>query len=119
MSLISELMSAGLQARAAALIGQDAAVTGLSGAGTSSQANATVITSRFSVFSTVAANSGAILPERGVVFIVNSGANPLLVYPPVGGNINNGSTNASFSVTNGKTAMFISNGLTWGGILSA
>ena len=41
------------------------------------------------------------------------GANSRLLYPPVGGNINGGSTNASISIPAGKSATCESNGLIW------
>lgn len=91
------------------------AVTGQSGAGTN-QGTATVIPSDFNVFTTVALNTGAILPACGAtgnrymladtIVVVNHGANPLLVYPPVGGSISTLAANASFSVPVGKIATF-------------
>jgi hypothetical protein len=119
MTLASELMARGVPAGAAELIGQDTAATGLTATGSSSQANAYAISSKFSIFSTVAANSGAILPARGRAIVVNGGANSLSLYPPVGGNINGGSTNAAIAVPAGKSAICESNGLTWGVVVSA
>ncbi|TDN70414.1 hypothetical protein [Paraburkholderia sp. BL10I2N1] len=91
--------------------------TGLSGAGTSSQANAAVIPlSDYVCFSTVAANAGAILPAGGgaEINVFNGGANALLVYPPVGGNVNQGTVNVAFSVAVGKNCLFQSpDGLNW------
>lgn len=118
MTLASELMSAGQPARLAELIGQDAVSTPQTATGTT-QATAFAIASKFTLFGTVGASSGAILPTRGRVLVVNNGANALSVYPPVGGNINGGTLNAAFSVTNAKSALFESNGLTWFAILSA
>ena len=64
-------------------------------------------------FSTVASGTGAILPTVLVqptsspeVIILNSGANTLLVYPPVGGAINGGTTNAPASLTAGDVTTF-------------
>lgn len=42
----------------------------------------------------------------GMVF--NSSGSALLIYPPLGGNINNGTTNASLSLASNKTALFAS-----------
>lgn len=113
MTLVSELMSAGMPARTAELIAQDAAETGVTATGTSSQTAAYALKSKCTIFSTVAANSGALLPARGRCLVVNGGANALSLYPPVGGNINGGSTNAAISVPAGKSAVCESNGLIW------
>jgi len=55
------------------------------------------------VFTTVAANSGAILPtgmEPGESLLVyNSGAESLSIYPPVGGTINELAVNTALTVT--------------------
>jgi hypothetical protein len=88
----------------------------LSAAGTT-QVGATLITSDFSVFTTVAASSGARLPAANAVsmtalagdiyVVVNSQAtNALSVYPPVGGNFSNVAVNTAVSVPAGKTADF-------------
>lgn len=118
-----ELMALGLPAGQAFLLGTNA-VTGLSGAGTSSQANATALNDvTCAFFSTVAANSGARLPTaegNGVVAIYNGGASPLLVYPATGEQINQGTaTTGSFSVTNAKSALFVPSTKGWVAILSA
>jgi hypothetical protein len=118
MPLKSEFMARGMAAGAAGLVGQDPAATTLTATG-STQGGALALASNFAIFGTVAGSTGAILGERGIYIIVNGGGSPLTVYPQVGGNINGGTLNAGFSVTNGKSAIFISNGLTWGAILSA
>lgn len=63
-----------------------------------------------SVFSTVAASTGALLPAKASVGdrfeVSNHGANALLVYPPVGGTIGTGAANASFSVAVNTTRAF-------------
>lgn len=118
MTLVSELMARGIPAGAAELLAQDVADTGKTAAGTT-QATAYAIVSKFTIFGTVGASSGAILPARGEVFVVNNGANTLTLYPPVGGNINGGTLNAGVSVPATKTAICISNGLTWGVNISA
>lgn len=91
--------------------------TATAGAGTSSQANATLLpmTSNH-VVSTGASNSGVILPPgtgttQGMVAgdymtVVNYTGNTLIVYPPTGGKLNNGSANSGVSLTNGKVAQF-------------
>jgi hypothetical protein len=115
MTTIANLMGAGVPASQAQMtVGKP--VTGLSGAGTSSQGAATAITSDVSVFSNVALNSGARLPAQnaasmtalaGDIYVVaNFGANPLLVYPPTGGNISNAGVNTAVSIPVNKTADF-------------
>ena len=105
-------LGAGSPSAVTALLGGTPA-TGLSGAGTSSQANATAITAPISVFGTVALNSGARLPAFGrgssnvldEYLICNDGANPLLLYPASGEFINALTVNSSFSVTNARSAV--------------
>jgi hypothetical protein len=87
------------------------------------QLTALLITEELNVFTTVAAGSGAIL--RGDLGpgdeqdAANYGANALLVYPPLGGTMQNGAVNAGFSVAANKTAKFKSrNGLNFTAILS-
>jgi hypothetical protein len=84
----------------------------------STQATALSLISNFSIFGTVAASTGALLAAREGI-VVNGGANALTLYPPVGGNINGGATNAGVSVPAGKSAMFSSSGLTYGVNVSA
>lgn len=117
-----ELTGLGIPPLVAKMLGSTAPVTGLSGAGTS-QSDGTALTSNFSVFSTVASSSGAVLPAAGAqgpYMVVNDGANALLVYPSTGQKINNGTaTSGSFSVTNAKSAIFIPVENQWFAILSA
>lgn len=74
------------------------------------QGTALLLPSEISVFTTVASGTGAILPAgmaAGDMYTVcNHGANALLVYPPTGGAIGTGATNAGASVAAGKTADF-------------
>lgn len=109
MPIMREMVQAGIfgvEAKAA----NGLVSTGLSGAGTSSQANAYPITTCNNVFTTVALNSGAVLPATAEVgdwfSVVNFGANPLLVYPPVGQYMHNQAVNTSFSVAANKAADF-------------
>lgn len=83
----------------------------------STQGTALLIPSDFNIFTTVAASTGAILPTTGPqcqqadsFIVVNHGANALSVYPPAGGKIANGTTNAALSVPASKTAWFLSLG---------
>lgn len=113
MTTISNLMGAGVPPLQAQMtVGK--VTQGLTGGGTSSQANATAVPSDVCVFTTVALNSGARLPASGptsgqagdVIIVANFGANPLLVYPATGGNISNAGVNAAVSIPVNKTADF-------------
>jgi hypothetical protein len=121
MTFETKLVQAGVYSTGAkALAGGDMAV-GLVAAGTT-QATAFALTNDISVFGTVAASSGAILPLFGSAYctVFNGGANALAVYPPVGGTINAAAANAAFSVGAGKSATFMSpDGITWVANLSA
>lgn len=80
---------------------------------------------------TAAASTGVILPPLATggtlgirpgdeIIVINSGANAVLVYPPVGGTVNALSANAGFSVAAGGRAQFTTtNGLAYFAILSA
>lgn len=88
--------------------------TGIAAQGTN-QGNAIPLNAAFNHFSTVGASQGALLPSNvprnGEVSVRNSGANALLVYPPVGYSINGGAANASASVAAGTASRFISDGV--------
>lgn len=93
-----------------------------------SQGTALAIPSDFTVFTTVAASTGAILPAQGVnvnmtdsYIVVNHGAQTLSVYPgTAGGKIANGSAGAAFSVASNKTATFLNIGSNnWAASVSA
>lgn len=64
-----------------------------------------------SVFGTVAASTGCILPTgigRSEEYaIANHGANALSVYPPSGGTMGSASVNTAYSLAAGKTGYFI------------
>lgn len=94
--------------------------TSLTAAG-NSQGTALAIPSGqdLSIFTTVAASTGCILPSAGVstseeYVVANHGANPLSVYPPVGGKMGTAATNTAYSLAAGKTGYFVSVGpLQW------
>ncbi len=81
-----------------------------------SQGTALALPSDFNVVTTAAASTGAILPICGStgnavqppdsITVINHGANPLTVYPPVGGKVANGATNAGLAIPATKTAVF-------------
>ena len=99
---------------ARALAGGDMGIA-LVAAGTT-QATALAVVNDINIFSTVAAGAGAILPTFGSAFVTvfNNGANALLVYPPVGGSVNQAALNTAFSVAAGKSCTFQTpDGMTW------
>lgn len=110
MTTINNLIGTGtapLQAQATAtgILSNSLTATG------NSQGTALTLPSDFCVFTTVASSTGAILPSNCNVgdwyTVVNHGANTLSLYPPTGGKIANGSTNAAFSIGANKTAQVI------------
>ena len=92
-------------------------------ASTTTQATATAITADISVFTTVASTGAVILPVGGAadILIMNGQAtNALIVFPPVGGTINGGSANASYSQAVSKCARYVTaDGLNWYAMISA
>ena len=82
---------------------------GQTSAGTS-QATGFLQTDDATEFTTVGASSACTLNSNNEagdeIIIANAGSNALLVYPEVGSQINALGANASFSLTNGKTALF-------------
>ena len=110
MTTIRNLMGTGMQGSQAQACATGMLKNSLTAAG-SSQGTALAIPSDFSVFTTVAASTGAIMPANclpGDWFtIVNHGANALSIYPPVGGKIKNGATNAAASLAAGAVAQVI------------
>lgn len=97
-------------------------LTGQSASNTT-QATATAITADVTVFSTVASTGAAILPAGGSadILVMNGQAtNALVVFPPVGGTINGGSANASYSQAVSKCARYVTaDGLNWYAMTSA
>lgn len=74
--------------------------TGLTAAGTN-QGTALALTNQFNEFTTTASGTGGRLPtpEPGEFFgVVNSGSNPLALYPATGGAINALGTNAAYTI---------------------
>lgn len=86
------------------------ATEGLRSAAGTTQGDAAVLREANTVFTTVAAGQGAVLPaslQVGDEYVVaNFGANALLVYPPLGGQINALAVNAGLSVAVGAGARF-------------
>ena len=83
--------------------------TGITAAGTV-QANATALTKAMNVVSTVPSGTGVILPTAVagmVVYITNTSANSLFVYPGSGAQINLLGTNSAFTHASNATITFI------------
>jgi hypothetical protein len=72
------------------------------------QANATQLTSLYNRVTTVATAGDSVKLLAGTLgqrqAVRNDGANPLAVFPPTGGTINNGAANASITVAVGAQA---------------
>lgn len=74
---------------------------GVTAAGSSSQANSYAIQYSNTYVSTAGANSGVRLPVASPgdeFFIFNGGASTMHIYPPVGGAVNGGSTDAAYDI---------------------
>lgn len=76
------------------------------------------------MFGTVAASTAALLPKGAQpsdeLFIVNGGANALLLFPQVGGAISGLAANASISIAVGKSAhAYALTSLNWVVVVSA
>lgn len=81
---------------------------------TGASQNSLTLPSDFVVYTTVTLNNGPTLPAENAqntatdqYIIVNHGANSMNVWPPTGGKIGTGSTNAALAVPAGKTAWFL------------
>jgi hypothetical protein len=108
MTFKSNMMGSGTSAaQTGALIGGVNAALVATG---TTQADALALSVTNSQFSTVASGTGAILPSfmqpGDYCRVFNNGANALLVYPVSGAAINNGATNAGFSIAANKSAQF-------------
>ncbi len=95
-------------------------------AGNNSQALAVALTGEVNLIGTssATASTGVRLPAGtkagDMVVVHNGGANTTLVYPATGGKIDALSTDAGFSMTTGKKAMFVATSdKNWVAILSA
>lgn len=106
---VRKILGAGNPPLSAQNISGDAS-SGLTGLG-STQATALLQQSDCNEFTTVASSTGFVLNSLNTpgdeVFVANAGASPLSVYPELGASINALAANTAFSVTNGKSALFI------------
>lgn len=88
------------------------------------QATAVEITTGTADFTTVASGTGGILSSKAVAgdtqVVLNSGANPLLVYPPVGAKFNALAANQAMTLPKNTSCLFACISSTkWTGVLSA
>lgn len=93
------MVVAGMSAAAAAA-SQGTSANLLTATGTT-QGTAATLGADQNRFTTVPASSGCILPAMNPgdsIVVVNAGANPLALYPPVGGQINALGNNAAYSI---------------------
>lgn len=79
---------------------------GVAAAGTT-QGTATALSSTINIITTVAAGSGVILTSGVRVIVLNRGANSLLIYPPVSGQLEALGTNAPFTLQAGADATIL------------
>lgn len=101
-----------------------AAIRGIGGEGLtatgSSSADALELTADYNQFSTVAASTGAMLPDceaGAVIAVANDGASALTVYPDAAATIDGG---ASYSVAAGGHVLFVAfSNTTWYSFLGA
>jgi hypothetical protein len=116
MALIKDLMGAGLAPLAAKHI-VGTVTDGITAAGSSSQANSTALYTAINNVEAGAANTGVRLPagQAGDTMVVgNSKADTLFIYPPTGGTINGGSTNAKVDILTLHGALCVCvNSLDW------
>lgn len=102
-------------------------VTGVTSAGTTSQANSTAIgvDTEYTRVDTAAANGGVRLPvptgPQDTRVVTHAGAtNAVLLFPATGGKINGLAANASLSIPVGKAALCVAiNATDWAVFLSA
>lgn len=92
----------------AAVLGARTALGGLTATGTT-QGTAYPLTVDDSVFTTVPVGSGVILRAiAGFQRVLNRGANPQKVYPPVGGTIEGNGVNTAVPIPPGGAALYFS-----------
>lgn len=74
------------------------------------QGNGTPLTKSINVITSAATGTGVVLPTATAgmsLYITNSSANTIKVYPAVGASINNGASNASVNLSSNVTTQFI------------
>ncbi len=120
MALGHKLFGSGLSTLAVAAIGNDVAPA-LTATGTT-QATAYAMTAADNEFTTVAANTGAVLyagSPGDSQLVYNGGANPITVYPPSGSEINDLGANTGVLIPSNTSCIFkCMTSTRWVGILS-
>jgi len=121
MAIAKDLMAAGFSAGSASSV--NGQVNSAVSAAGSSQSDATALTSSINIVTTAAASTGVVLTDSQIgdeYDILNLGANPVTVYPPSGGRINQLATNAGFALQS-NTAVKVRKftATRWMGFLSA
>ena len=107
MPLAQNVMQGGISGGSARAIVGGAQNNAVSAAGTT-QGTATAISADVVNVSTVASGAGVILPlvPGGSMLVYNSGANPLKVYPPLAGAINQIATNGAMTLPQYSSCIF-------------
>ena len=108
MSTVQDLMGLGMPGPLANRLGNTP--TAVTGTGTAAVGAAQIQTA-VTILTTASSQTACILPSAASLgrpfYVFCTTATTGLVYPPTGGNFNNGTTDASFSVAQNKTAIFI------------
>lgn len=121
MSTVQDLMGLGMPGGLANRIGNTPAT--VAGVGTA-QTGAAAIQTSLTNATTAGGATAFVLPSAASLgrpfFFFNSSSTTALVFPPTSGTIQGGSANASFSVAQNKTAIFIRlTSTAWCAVLSA
>lgn len=108
LALTSDLMGLGMAPALAQLAGDSvAAVTAVGTA----QAGAAALTGTINNVTTSAGQTAVVLPSNwplaSSILVYTNSATTALVFPPSGGNINEGAANASVNVAQGKATCFV------------
>lgn len=122
MGIAKEIGTAGLPPTAAKYVHGTSNIS--QGSAGSAQGDAAAVTAPHTLLTTVGASEGVILPsdaaEGDWYTISNEGGNNLSVYPPSGGQINNGTADAAVTVNDGTQALFVKlTGGHWTAVLGA
>jgi hypothetical protein len=106
MARIDEMAGVGIDVTQAAAINTGSKNLAVTAAGSSSQADSTVLTAAVNLVTTGGANTGVkpadTIPVDSSIQIYNAVGNTILVYPPSGGEINGLGANAAASLAQDK-----------------
>lgn len=105
MATRSDLMGSGMPAQLATLLGNTpASITGVGttqATGATLQSMASLVTTGGATAFTISANTSL----SRLYFVFNGSSTTALIYPPVGGAIGGGATDAAFSLVQGKSVL--------------